>query len=71
MARDLTRRPDVDRARCDTCGLCFVACPEGAMALDGDGFPIVDEASCGGCLACARACPLEAIGVARAARRAA
>lgn len=71
MARSLLERPDVDRARCDTCGLCFVACPEGAMALDGDGFPLIDEARCGGCLACARACPLQALGVAGGALRAA
>ncbi|MBK7971855.1 MAG: 4Fe-4S binding protein [Deltaproteobacteria bacterium] len=71
MARKLAQRPEVDRARCDACGLCFVACPEGAMALDHDGFPLVDDVRCGGCLACARACPVGALGVAHAARCAA
>lgn len=64
MARNPTQRPEVDRARCDTCGLCSVVCPEGAMALDDDGFPVVEGRRCGGCLACARACPLAALGVA-------
>ena len=69
MARKLLQRPEVDRARCDACGLCFVACAEGAMGLDSDDIPDVDEQRCGGCLACARACPLGALGI--GARRAA
>lgn len=54
-------RPEIDRARCNACGLCFVRCPDGAMALDDEGYPIVDYDHCKGCLVCAQICPLDAV----------
>ena len=56
-----TSRPVVDLARCTRCFLCFVLCPEGAIALGADDAPIVDYAHCKGCLVCATECPPHAI----------
>ncbi len=54
-------RPVVDADVCTRCGLCFVECPDGAIALDSSGFPLVDYDHCKGCMICAHVCPVEAI----------
>ncbi|MFN7953750.1 MAG: 2-oxoacid:acceptor oxidoreductase family protein [bacterium] len=54
-------RPEIDRERCNACGLCFVRCPDGAVALDDEGYPVVDYDHCKGCLVCAQICPLDAV----------
>jgi pyruvate ferredoxin oxidoreductase gamma subunit len=54
-------RPTVDREICTRCGLCFVQCPDGAIALDGEGYPIIDYDHCKGCLICQHVCPMAAI----------
>jgi len=56
-------RPVVERARCTRCLVCFVYCPEGAIALDDEAWPVVDYAHCKGCLVCATECPPQAIAV--------
>lgn len=54
-------RPVVDPDVCTRCGLCFVRCPDGAIALDEEGFPIIDYDHCKGCMICGQICPLHAI----------
>ena len=54
-------RPIVDPDICTRCGLCFVRCPDGAIALDKDGFPVIDYDHCKGCMICQQICPLRAI----------
>lgn len=46
--------------RCDGCGACLEACPEGALYLV-DGRAAVDEGRCRECEACVAACPSGAI----------
>lgn len=54
-------RPVIDRDMCTRCGLCFVQCPDGAIALDAEGYPIIDYDHCKGCMICRQVCPVEAI----------
>jgi len=61
-------RPVVDFDRCTRCGLCFVACPDGSIALDHEGYPLIDYDHCKGCMICREVCPLEAIGAKREVR---
>ncbi len=50
---------------CLACGDCAVACPFGAIALDGEGAQ-VDEERCMGCGVCAGRCPTGALELVRA-----
>jgi pyruvate ferredoxin oxidoreductase gamma subunit len=61
-------RPVIDREICTRCGLCFVRCPDGAIALDEEGFPVIDYDHCKGCLICHQICPLQAIEVEKETR---
>jgi pyruvate ferredoxin oxidoreductase gamma subunit len=54
-------RPVIDRDVCTACGLCFVQCPDGAIALDDEGYPVIDYDHCKGCMICRHLCPLHAI----------
>jgi pyruvate ferredoxin oxidoreductase gamma subunit len=54
-------RPVIDLARCTRCWICFVRCPDGAIALDPDDTPLVDDGVCKGCLICVEECPTGAI----------
>jgi pyruvate ferredoxin oxidoreductase gamma subunit len=53
-------RPVLHRERCSRCRLCFVWCPEAAIALDADDYPVVDYTVCKGCVLCAHECPTRA-----------
>lgn len=61
-------RPEIDRDVCTRCGLCLVRCPDGALALDEEGFPIIDYDHCKGCMICQQVCPLHAIDTYRETR---
>jgi len=54
-------RPVIDNDVCTKCGLCFVECPDGAIALDASGLPVIDYDHCKGCMICGHVCPVEAI----------
>jgi anaerobic sulfite reductase subunit C len=48
--------PDVDPKNCTFCGACTEACPDDAIAVEGDP-PVFDRKACQGCTACRDACP--------------
>lgn len=54
-------RPEIDYDHCTRCGLCFVHCPDGAIALDEQGYPIIDYQHCKGCMICLELCRPHAI----------
>jgi len=54
-------RPEIDYEHCTRCGLCFVHCPDGAIALDEQGYPVIDYDHCKGCLICLEQCPRHSI----------
>jgi pyruvate ferredoxin oxidoreductase gamma subunit len=61
-------RPVLHQELCTRCWLCFVWCPEGAIALDADEYPVVDYDVCKGCLLCAHECPTQAFAVEKEVR---
>jgi pyruvate ferredoxin oxidoreductase gamma subunit len=61
-------RPELEREKCNRCWLCFVWCPEAAIALDDEDYPVVDYDVCKGCLLCAHECPTHAFRVEREVR---
>lgn len=56
-------RPVLHREQCTRCWLCFVWCPEAAIALDAEEYPVVDYSVCKGCLLCAHECPTQAFSI--------
>ncbi len=52
-----TYRPELDRTKCNECGLCIMYCPEAAISEDRE----VDLRYCKGCGICANECPRKAI----------
>ena len=49
-------RPNWNYDKCIKCGVCTVFCPEGCLAMRGDGFPEADMEFCKGCAICATEC---------------
>lgn len=54
-------RPVIDYDCCTRCGLCFVRCPDGSIALDEEGYPVIDYDHCKGCMICWEVCPVGGI----------
>lgn len=53
-------RPVLQQDRCTRCWICFVRCPEAAIALDASDYPVVNYDECKGCLLCVHECPTHA-----------
>jgi pyruvate ferredoxin oxidoreductase gamma subunit len=53
-------RPVLHAELCTRCWICFVRCPEAAIALDAHDYPVVDYDECKGCLLCVHECPTHA-----------
>jgi pyruvate ferredoxin oxidoreductase delta subunit len=56
-----SRRPVVDREKCNKCGLCWLYCPDAAIEPLEDGYYEPDLFYCKGCGNCASVCPKDAI----------
>ncbi|MBC7112879.1 MAG: 4Fe-4S binding protein [Candidatus Methanomethyliales bacterium] len=54
---------EIDEEKCDGCGLCVPACPEGALQLIDGKLRLVSEIFCDGLGACIGSCPKGAIRV--------
>ena len=51
----------VDPELCKKCGLCFKACPSGAIAWERKQPAVIDTAKCVKCMSCFEACPHSSI----------
>lgn len=61
-ASAVTVLPEIDRNRCNGCGICEALCPTHAVAVR-DGYAvIVDADACNFCPLCETYCPQGAIG---------
>lgn len=56
-----TFRPEVDYSKCTRCTLCWIYCPDAAIARQKDDSPKIDYDYCKGCGICANECPAKAI----------
>ncbi|HEY6000540.1 MAG TPA: NADH-quinone oxidoreductase subunit NuoF [bacterium] len=51
----------VDPEKCKKCGLCFKACPQGAITWEKKQPAVIDTAKCVQCMSCFEACPSSSI----------
>jgi len=56
-----SRRPVLDKSKCNKCGLCYIFCPEGCIEEEADGYFVADLSYCKGCGICDIECPKKAI----------
>ena len=58
-------RPEIDYGKCTHCTLCWIYCPDAAIAREEDDSPKIDYEYCKGCGICANECPTKAISMKR------
>jgi hydrogenase-4 component H len=51
----------IDETLCNGCGQCVVACPAGALAMEGERATLADPGACSYCADCEDLCPQGAI----------
>jgi len=56
-----SKRPVVDRGKCNKCGLCWLYCPDAAIEPVENGYYAPNLFYCKGCGICADVCPKDAI----------
>jgi pyruvate ferredoxin oxidoreductase delta subunit len=49
--------PVWDTSKCVRCGMCFLLCPDSAIARNAEGFYEATPAYCKGCGLCVQQCP--------------
>ncbi len=54
-------RPRIDRARCESCGLCVETCPAGIFSRSAVNEIFISGGGCTGCFACYNMCPNGAV----------
>lgn len=54
-------RPVLNEEKCNGCTLCFVYCPDAAIALTDKNLPVIDYDHCKGCGLCIVECPTQAL----------
>jgi pyruvate ferredoxin oxidoreductase gamma subunit len=54
-------RPVLVPEKCNGCWLCYVYCPEAAIALAEGDRPVIDYDHCKGCMLCVEECPTHAL----------
>jgi len=54
-------RPIRDEERCNSCLVCWIHCPDGAIQVENSRVVGVDLTHCKGCGICAAECPRKAI----------
>lgn len=57
-----TMRPVINYEQCNKCWwVCSEFCPDGAITVNGEGYPQIDLDHCKGCMVCVAQCPPHAI----------
>ena len=56
-----SRRPILNRDKCNNCMICWVYCPDGTILVEKSVMTGFDLKHCKGCGICAQECPREAI----------
>jgi len=54
---------NIDRDKCNGCGLCVQACHEGAIIMEGGKAKLISDQYCDGLGDCLPACPVDAISI--------
>ena len=66
LGRLLESRPELESAKCVSCGRCRDVCPASAIEM-ADSKPLIDRKKCIKCFCCQEFCPAGALHVRRGA----
>lgn len=53
--------PQIDKDKCDNCGLCVSVCTCGALVYIEETVTVIETQACDWCMMCEAVCPLGAI----------
>ncbi len=53
--------PEIDRAKCNNCGMCASICYCGALTMVDNVLKVIETERCGWCAQCEASCPNGAI----------